>query len=409
MRVFDCDFHIHSRYSGGTSSSMELPSIARNAELKGLHLVGSSDALHRDWLKHLRTHLVDEHDGVYSVKGSRTRFMVTTEVEDIKRVHHLILLPSIDSAFDLRERLGKYCGDIDADGRPNLRLNGEELVDHVHSVGGLLGPSHAFTPWTAVYKEYNSLRECYGSNLKRVKFLELGLSADTVLADRISELKDLTFMTNSDCHSPLPHRLGREFNRLELKELGFSEIVKAIERRGQRRFTLNVGLNPREGKYHLTACSRCYLKFRIEDALQLKRRCPECRGSIKKGVFDRINELASTSKPVHPRYRPPYMHILPLAEVISLATGVSTLTSKTIQEEWDRLISEFGTEINVLVDADVNELKKVNPKVGSIIQKFRRDQIQYVAGGGGQYGKPTLKGEKDRFYGMGQQTLNQFT
>lgn len=408
MDEYNVDFHIHSKYSGGSSNAMVLPEIARQAELKGLHLVGTSDATHPGWLEHMKEQLIDGVDGVYSIRGFKTKFTVTTEIEDSSRVHHVILLPNIEAAERFRTELKPHSADIDSDGRPHVRLNGEQLAEKAESVSGLIGPSHAFTPWTAVYKEYNSLGECYGRNLPKVRFLELGLSADTDMADRIMELRDVTFLSNSDCHSPLPHRLGREFNRLLMETLTFSEIKKAIQHSGGRRFTLNVGLNPREGKYHLTACTRCYLKFRIEQAVRLNYRCPECRGIIKKGVLDRINELASYPEPVHPPHRPLYMHSLPLAEVIALSRGVKTVTGVKIQLLWKKLVDAFGSEIKVLVDAPAEDVKKIDPEVGSIIEKFRSGRLRYVAGGGGQYGRPTLSNETDLYYGSGQKTLADF-
>ncbi len=408
MQQFDVDFHIHSKYSGGTSGDMILPVIARQAELKGLDLVGTGDSLNPGWLAHIRKNLTEEADGVYASTGFKTKFIVTSEVEDLKRVHHLLLFPSISSAEALLGEFRKYSSDIDRDGRPHIRLDGEQIVDFARDVGALVGPSHAFTPWTAIYKEYNSLRECYGSNTGEIKFLELGLSADSYMADRISELQDITFISNSDTHSPWPHRLGREFNRISVKELGFDEIKKALEHRNNRKFVLNAGLNPREGKYHLTACTRCFLRFKLPDAQSRRWRCPECGGIIKKGVFDRITELATWDMPHHPGHRPGYVHILPLAEVISLAVGIRTLTSKKIHDEWSRLVNHFGTEINVLVDLDITEVKRIDPDVGRIIEKFRTGRMKYVAGGGGQYGRPTLKGESDNFYGAGQTSLNEF-
>ena len=407
MENFDIDFHIHSKYSGGTSSNMELPLIAKNSELKGINVIGTGDALHELWLKHIEKNLTEEKDGIYGIEDSKTKFLITTEVEDNHRVHHLILFPSISSAKDLREALKKYSLDIDKDGRPHLRLNGNEIADHVKDVGALIGPSHAFTPWTAVYKEYDSLKDCYGDRIKDIHFLELGLSADSNMADRISELKDITFMSNSDCHSPSPHRLGREFNRLAIKELSFEEIKKAIERCNGRKFILNIGLDPREGKYHITACSRCYIKFKLEDAVRLKWRCPECKGSIKKGVSDRINEL-SNHETKHPEHRPKYIHMAPLAEIISLAKGISTLSSRKVQILWEKFIKEMKTEINVLIDSDINSIKKIDPEVGDLIKKFREDKIQYIAGGGGHYGRPTLKNEREILWGQGQKLLGDY-
>ncbi|MBN2013839.1 MAG: TIGR00375 family protein [Candidatus Altiarchaeota archaeon] len=408
MQQFDVDFHIHGRYSGGTSQDMILPVIAKQAELKGLHLVGTGDATNPDWLRHIKENLKEETEGVYTQTQSKTQFMVTSEVEDNRRVHHILLFPSISAAESLHEELQKHSTDIDKDGRPHLRLSGEQIVDYAKEVDALVGPAHAFTPWTAIYKEYNTLKECYGDNVREIKFLELGLSADTYMADRIPELQDLTFMSNSDTHSPWPHRLGREFNRVKMKELSFREIKQALEHQNERGVILNAGLNPREGKYHLTACSRCFLRFRFRDAVSLKMRCPECGGIIKKGVYDRIEELAVWETPKHPWHRPEYMHIIPLAEVISLATGITTLTSNKIKERWDNLVRKFGTEINVLVDSEIEEVKKADPAAGKIIEKFRNGDMKYVAGGGGQYGRPTLKNEGDDFYGMGQRSLSDF-
>ena len=233
------------------------------------------------------------------------------------------------------------------------------------------------------------------------------MSSDTHMACRIGELDDLCFLSNSDCHSPWPHRLGREFNRLKLKNLGFKEIMKALKNEGGRGMMLNVGLNPLEGKYHLTACIRCYKPFHLEDALGLRMRCPECRGLIKKGVSDRAGELAGRED-CGGVERPPYLHILPLAEVLSLSLGVKTLTSKKIQEHWEKLVESFGSEINVLVDEKVEEIMRLDADAGKIIQRFRQKRMHYNPGGGGRYGTPSLKKVEPDYYGRGQKRLGQY-
>jgi len=58
----------------------------------------------------------------------------------------------------------------------------------------------------------------------------LGLSADTDMADHIEELQDIPFLTNSDAHSPWPHRIGREFNEIEVEELTFEGVKNHITR-----------------------------------------------------------------------------------------------------------------------------------------------------------------------------------
>jgi PHP family Zn ribbon phosphoesterase len=56
----------------------------------------------------------------------------------------------------------------------------------------------------------------------------------------------------------------------------------------------------------------------------------------------------------------------------------------------------------------VEDVKKIDSSIGSIIEKFRNDKLMYISGGGGQYGRPTLTGEKDVFYGLGQRSLGDF-
>jgi len=125
-------------------------------------------------------------------------------------------------------------------------------------------------------------------------------------------------------------------------------------------------------------------------------------------VADRVNELASWDAPRHPQHRPPYMHVLPLAEVICLARGVSNPQAKKVQDEWMRLVRALGSEINVLVDAPIEDVKRIDAGIGGLVAKFREGSVPYVAGGGGQYGRPTLKGEKDAYWGRGQKKLDEF-
>ena len=51
------DLHIHSKYSGATSKRMNIPELTSFAQLKGLNLLGTGDALHPSWLKELKRDL----------------------------------------------------------------------------------------------------------------------------------------------------------------------------------------------------------------------------------------------------------------------------------------------------------------------------------------------------------------
>ena len=388
--IIRADLHIHSRYSMATSKNMIPEVITSQARLKGLQLVGSGDAFHKDWLQRIEDTTEESADGIYVVKESmivqddltidsdnpQPAIVLTAEVEDARRVHHLLFIPSIDIAHQIRKKLR---GNLDSDGRPRVRMSGAQIQKLAMEYDCLMGPSHAFTPWTSLYKEYDSINDCYH---EKPDFLELGLSADSNMADRIEELQEIPFLTNSDAHSPWPHRLGREFNELEMKKISFPGLKEAIL---NKRITSNYGLDPRLGKYHQTACTRCYKLFSPEEAIKINMKCP-CGGQIKKGVDYRVEELATWSGPHHPSHRPPYIHILPLAEIISL-TYSKGVTTVFVQKIWRELLQKFGDEISVLIYAPMEELLEIDINLARRIRAFRDKTLQIKIGGGGRYGE----------------------
>ena len=394
--IIRADLHIHGRYSMATSKNMTPTLLSSQGSLKGLHLVATGDAFHQGWLSMIEEATEESAEGIFRIKENKklhneflqeeipddhsknpeTNLILTAEVEDSKRVHHLILLPSLEAAYQMRKKLK---GNLDSDGRPRVRMNGAEIQELALENGCIMGPSHAFTPWTSIYKEYDSIHDCYNET---PDFVELGLSADTDMADCIEELQDIPFLTNSDAHSPWPHRLGREFNEIDVKNLSFPALASAI---ADKNITANYGFDPRLGKYHHTACTKCYQQFHPEEAIKMNMKCP-CGGTIKKGVDYRVEELATWDKPHHPSHRPPYIHIMPLAEIISL-TYSKGVTTKFVQRIWQELILKFGDEISVLIDAPLKALVEIDPELARRIQAFRNKTLQINVGGGGKYGE----------------------
>jgi uncharacterized protein (TIGR00375 family) len=331
-------------------------------------------------------------------------FIPTTEIEDSKRVHHLLILPSISKAEELAERIAPF-GNLEADGRPNVRLDGSEIAEIAKDLGALIGPCHAFTPWTALYGYHDSLKSCYGDMTDYISFLELGLSADSDYADRIRELHRLTFLSNSDAHSPSTNKLAREFTQFDVPELTFDGLKKAILREQGYRATLNVGFFPEEGKYNRSACIKCFTRYLLSEAVENKWRCPICGGVIKKGVFDRVNELADFKEPKHPDHRPPYLHLIPLAEIIQMTLGHASVQTKGVQTAWNKLIERFGNEVNALIYSEPEDLKIVgDDRIVNAILAFRKGNVIIHPGGGGQYGwlelPENLKEEETRYTGQ---------
>lgn len=383
--LINADLHIHSKYSMATSPKMDLPTLAAESGKKGIQLVATGDCLHPGWLAEIRK--LKEENGIF--KLDNTNFVLTTEVEDINQVHHLLIVPSVSKAEELYEFMKPHSNDIDSDGRPNVRLGAEEISEAAISAGALIGPAHAFTPWTAMYAYHNSIKECYGDMSDQIYFIELGLSADTSYADRIAELQCLTFLTNSDAHSPYVNKLAREFNRFKMEDVSFDELKMAIIREKGREPVLNVGMPPEEGKYNESACIRCFRHYTIRESVMKSWKC-SCKGTIKKGVKDRVNELAAYDEPKYPAHRPKYVHIIPLSEIIAKALGIGPNT-KGVQAIWKALIEKYGTEVAVLVDADINN-SGIDERVIRAINAFKDGKVKVCPGGGGQYGTVELPG-----------------
>lgn len=376
------DLHVHSKYSMATSKSMQPDIMAKESEKKGLDLIATGDALHSKWLGELEDNLTQIDDtGIYQLKDetSNTKFITTTEVEDNQRIHHLILIPSIETAWQMRDEF--IVKNMDADGRPKIRMRGTEIMDIARDYNCIIGPAHIFTPWTGIYKSYDRISDCYDNRM--ADFVELGLSSDTYLADRIDELKNYTFLTNSDSHSPWPHRMGREFNTIEIKNLSFEDVRTSIK---DNDIIKNYGFDPRMGKYHETGCIDCYKIFNIHDAQKLNMKCDVCGGVIKKGVKGRIEELATSDVPIHPEDRPEYQYILPLAELLSSIHNKGVMT-KYVQSRYERLIELFKTEIDILLNVELDKIEHVDMLLANALKSYRNNTLNVTPGRGGLYGK----------------------
>src|SRR3989344_2039817 len=380
------DFHLHGLYSGAVSRDMIPAKIAEQAPLKGLNLVSTGDILNARWIKLVKEQLKQIDDSILEHENG-TKFILQAEINDMNRVHHLILFPSFSKVEELREAFKNRCKDLDTDGRPTIHMNGEEIAEICAKADCLLGFSHAFTPYFGIFSKYDSYKECYGKYWDKIYFMELGLSADTNMADRISELHDLTFTSNSDAHSPWPNKMGREFNTLKLKEITFEEVKKALKRENGRECILNIKFNPLEGKYHKTRCMGCLKFYEPEEAIKLKWRCSNCNKSIKKGVDYRIHELSDLPENKHPDHRPECKYVIPLSEIIALALNINNAWSVKVQSLWKKFIDHFGNEIKVLLASDINEVRKIDKKVAEYLQYFRENKIKYIPGGAGVYGK----------------------
>ena len=100
--IINADLHIHSRFSAATSEKMTIQTISLEAPRKGIQIVATGDCLHNGWMEEIKScNTIDE--GTYELNG--THFILSTELEDQHRVHHLIYFPSISAVEDFKDRI----------------------------------------------------------------------------------------------------------------------------------------------------------------------------------------------------------------------------------------------------------------------------------------------------------------
>jgi uncharacterized protein (TIGR00375 family) len=405
------DLHLHSRFSRATSEKMTIDEITRFAGIKGLQLVGTGDFTHPKWLEELEQNLSGIPDAsLYKSRKhpeSNVHFMVTGEVatifayeSDIKKIHHVILTPSFETAVQINDRLKRF-GNLASDGRPMLDMTAPQLVEEIMQVStqNVVIPAHAWTPWFSLFGAFSGfdrMEECYQDTTKHIFALETGLSSDPPMNWRLSSLDKYALVSNSDSHSHWPWRIGREANVFELDTPTYREVVDAIRTKDPARFKFTIETDPAYGKYHWTGHRNCKVSMPPQEAVKFGNRCPMCRRSLTKGVEQRIEELAD--RPIG--FKLPnavgFKHLLPLSEIIATVLGASYPGVQKVWEVYNLLIAKFGDEYTVLMDAPVKEMSQiVEPKFAEAIVRVREEKVHVTPGYDGVYGQLVIFEERN--------------
>lgn len=382
---------------------MHIPEIARFAKIKGLNIIGTGDFTHPKWLKEIQETLAEELDaGLYKVAKnpeSHVYFMITTEVStiftfenEVKKIHHVILTPSIETAVQINNRLSKY-GNLTVDGRPTLNMNAPHLVEEVMEASSqnMVFPAHIWTPWFSLFgafSGFDSVEECYRDMTKHIHALETGLSSDPPMNWRLSKLGKFTLVSNSDSHSFWPWRIGREANVFELKRSSYREVIDAIRFKDKEKFKFTIETDPAYGKYHWTGHRNCNVALSPQEAIKLGNICPVCRRKLTKGVEQRVEELADRPAGFKPENAIGFMRLLPLSEIIRAVLGVGSPSTRKVWGIYNQLIERFGNEYAVLMDASKDALSKVvDEKVAEAVIRVREGRVKVTPGYDGVYGK----------------------
>ena len=389
---------------------MTIKEIARFAKVKGLDIVATGDFTHPKWFNEIKESLATKQNaGVYKVVNdpdSSVHFMLTAEVctifdfsKSVKKIHHVILAPSIEVADQINHALKKY-GDLSVDGRPILKITAPQLVEEVMqiSIENMVFPAHVWTPWFSAFGAFSGfdrIEDCYQDMTKHIHALETGLSSDPPMNWRLSNLDRFTLVSNSDCHSFWPWRLGREANVFELREISYTVLMAAIRNKDPERFKFTVETEPAYGKYHWTGHRNCNVSFSPKEAQKFGSICPICRRKLTKGVEQRIEELADRPYGFKPDNVPGFMRLLPLSEIIATVLDSSSPATQAVWQIYNLLVTKFGNEYNVLINASQEELRKiVDIAIADAIIKVRTGRVTVVPGYDGVYGKLNLEEPK---------------
>lgn len=283
--MYIADLHIHSKYSRATSKNGDLNHLDFWARRKGIGLVGTGDFTHPAWREELAAKLVPAEEGFYRLAESERlrdirefsispRFVVSGEISTIykqdgrvRKVHSVILLPSLDAAERLSLKL-EQVGNIRSDGRPILGISAKELLALTLDVcaDAVFIPAHIWTPHFSVFGAFSgfeSIEECFGDLAPHIRALETGLSSDPPMNRRVPALDGYTLVSDSDAHSPA--KLGRESNLISAP-LSYPALKRALET-GEG-FGGTIEFFPEEGKYHLDGHRACGLRLTPKETLE---------------------------------------------------------------------------------------------------------------------------------------------
>ncbi len=368
------DLHIHSRFSMATSKEGTPENLDFWARKKGISLIGTGDFTHPVWREELKERLVTEGNGLYHLRdeyvkeesrkfpGEGTHFVVSGEISSIykkngktRKVHNVILLPSLEAADAMAQRLEKI-GNIHSDGRPILGLDSHDLLEMMLDVcpEGILIPAHIWTPHFSVLgakSGFDSVEECFEELTPYIHALETGLSSDPAMNWRISKLDRYQLVSNSDAHSP--SKLGREANLLDI-DCSYEGLYRAIQTGEGLEGT--VEFFPEEGKYHFDGHRKCGVSLSPVEAERLGGICPVCGKKLTMGVDHRVEQLADRAEGFVKKDGKKYESLVPLPEVISACMGYST-ASKKVQGCFEQMIQTLGTEFDILRNVPQKTLK----------------------------------------------------
>ncbi len=407
---FTADLHIHSHYSIATSSKLCPEYLDYWARIKGIQVIGTGDFTHPGWVNELKKKLEPAEEGLFKLKKEyrieipsqqypgdikSTRFLLTAEISNIykkkgkvRKVHNIIFSPDFEVVEKIQFKLRQFGFNITSDGRPILGMDSRDLLELALSCSDKIFfvPAHIWTPWFSALgakSGFESINECYEDLSAYIFAIEMGLSSDPPMNWMCSMLDRFSLMANSDAHSP--EKLGRNANLLNT-DLSYESIVNAFKSGNPDQFTGTINFFPQEGKYHYAGHKKCNICWDPVETLQNNGLCPVCKTPVTRGVLDRVVELSDRDDVSKRKTRLPYYSLIPLKEILAEINHIGS-TSKKITQIYNALIQRGGSELNILLNLSLGDVKMLgNELLTEGIRRMRNREVIVKKGYDGEYG-----------------------
>ncbi len=452
------DFHIHSKYSRACSHNLTLPNIDAACRIKGVDIIATGDFTYPQWFSDIKNELeeikkspqppfakggnmklpplakggwgdlngAEEGVGLYrlkTAKDDKVKFILSTELaliyksgnprpgktSNARRIHLVVHAPNIKAVEELNKYLDKKYN-IRSDGRPILGMSAVDLMKVCLSIHPkfMVYPAHIWTPWFSVFGSksgFDSIEECFGEYAKDIYAYETGLSSDPEMNWRLSALDKLTLLSNSDAHS-LPN-IAREANVFELNEVTYDEIYNVIKKQPNPELSseaselsslkYTIEFYPEEGMYHYDGHRDCSVSFSPPETSKNKGICPVCKKPLTIGVMNRVEELADRKQGVELKDAPGFKKLVELDKIIAEALGIKSRGSQKVQMEYNNIIKQLGSELYILMDAPLADIKKATlPIIAEGIKRVREGKLIIKPGFDGQYGAVKIFNEEEK-------------
>jgi len=250
---------------------------------------------------------------------------------------------------------------------------------------------NCWTPWFSLFGSmsgFDRIEDCFEDQTAKIFALETGLSSDPGMNWRLSALDRFTLISNSDSHSPA--KIGREANVFNC-ELDYKTIREVLKTKDKKRFLYTIEFFPEEGKYHFDGHRLCGIRYSPRETREHKGRCPKCGKPLTVGVMNRVEVLADRAEGFVPDNSIPFKNMIPLEEIIADSKGLKK-GSVAVEKEYMGLLAKFGTEFNITLKLNNEELLKGLPRpVADGIIKMRQGKVNIQPGYDGEYGIISIK------------------